>query len=119
MTLGTSSFVEENLLRCVARRNWLLTRGCPQYSNGESPVIIGDILTRTHQIHEEMLANVLLSLRSLGFLHRNLWTREIRGDVFVGDNADVLERREVSLIGLKKIDVSSAAATCKGYEGAS
>ncbi|MCI97427.1 hypothetical protein A2U01_0118728, partial [Trifolium medium] len=34
------------------------------------------------------------------------------------DNDDVLERREVSLIGLEETDVSSAAATCAGYEEA-
>ncbi|MCI72659.1 hypothetical protein A2U01_0093922, partial [Trifolium medium] len=34
-------------------------------------------------------------------------------------NDDVFERREVSLISFEKTDVSSAAATCTGYEGAS
>ncbi|MCI11399.1 hypothetical protein A2U01_0032499, partial [Trifolium medium] len=41
--------------------------------------------------------------------------REMRG-IFVEDNDDVFERRKVSLIGLEETNVSSAAATCTGYE---
>ncbi|MCI46064.1 hypothetical protein A2U01_0067304, partial [Trifolium medium] len=55
---------------------------------------------------------------SLGFPPRNLWTCEIRGGIFVDDNDDVFERREVSLIGPEETDASSATATYKGYEEA-
>ncbi|MCI39836.1 hypothetical protein A2U01_0061068, partial [Trifolium medium] len=33
----------------------------------------------------------------------NLWTCKIRGGIFVEDNDDVLEKCEVSLIGLEEI----------------
>ncbi|MCI04069.1 hypothetical protein A2U01_0025111, partial [Trifolium medium] len=35
--------------------------------------------------------------KSFGFPPRNLWTYEMRGGIFVEDNDDVLEGREVSL----------------------
>ncbi|MCI70497.1 hypothetical protein A2U01_0091760, partial [Trifolium medium] len=53
-----------------------------------------------------------------GLPPRNLWTCEIRGEIFVEDNDDVLERLEVSLRGLEETDASSAVATCVGYEKA-
>ncbi|MCI35875.1 hypothetical protein A2U01_0057096, partial [Trifolium medium] len=53
------------------------------------------------------------------FPPRNLWICEIRGGIFVEDNDDVFERCEVSLIRFEETDVSSAAATCTGYEEAS
>ncbi|MCI70984.1 hypothetical protein A2U01_0092247, partial [Trifolium medium] len=59
-----------------------------------------------------------LPCESLWFPPRNLWTCEIRGEIFVEDNDDALEKCEVSLKGLKETDVSSAAATCAGYEEA-
>ncbi|MCI62305.1 hypothetical protein A2U01_0083562, partial [Trifolium medium] len=37
--------------------------------------------------------------------------REIRGGIFVEDNDDILEKREVSLKGLEETDASSATAT--------
>ncbi|MCI73705.1 hypothetical protein A2U01_0094969, partial [Trifolium medium] len=50
---------------------------------------------------------------------RNLWACETRGEIFVDDSDDTLEKCEVSLKGREETNVSSAAATCKGYEGAS
>ncbi|MCI14439.1 hypothetical protein A2U01_0035570, partial [Trifolium medium] len=52
------------------------------------------------------------------FPPRSLWICKIRGRIFVEDNDDALERREVSLIGLEGTDVSSAAATCVACEEA-
>ncbi|MCI58504.1 hypothetical protein A2U01_0079759, partial [Trifolium medium] len=53
---------------------------------------------------------------SLWFPPRNLC--EIRGGIFVGDNDDAIEKREVSLKRLEETDASSATATCAGYEEA-
>ncbi|MCI34552.1 hypothetical protein A2U01_0055772 [Trifolium medium] len=49
---------------------------------------------------------------------RNVWACEFRGETIVEDNDDTLEKCEVSLKRLEETDVSSAAATCAGYEEA-
>ncbi|MCI13004.1 hypothetical protein A2U01_0034116 [Trifolium medium] len=69
---------------CYAGKNPKFARNYPQYSNEELPV------KRCSQMPS-------LPLQSLGFPPSNLWTCEIRGGIFVEDNDDVLERREVSL----------------------
>ncbi|MCI21585.1 hypothetical protein A2U01_0042754 [Trifolium medium] len=53
-----------------------------------------------------------------GLPPRYLWVCETRGGIFIEDNDDTLERREVSLMRLERTDVSSAVATCAGYEEA-
>ncbi|MCI48560.1 hypothetical protein A2U01_0069803, partial [Trifolium medium] len=51
------------------------------------------------------------------FCPQNSVTR-LRGGNHVIDNDEVLDRRVVSSMGLERTDVSSAAATCAGCEGA-
>ncbi|MCI50594.1 hypothetical protein A2U01_0071838, partial [Trifolium medium] len=43
---------------------------------------------------------------------------QLRGGNHVSDIDEVLDRRMVSSMGLEETDVSSAAATCAGYEEA-
>ncbi|MCH97138.1 hypothetical protein A2U01_0018131, partial [Trifolium medium] len=71
---------------CCARKNPKFARNYPQNFNEDAPHLRGDARNRLNFL-----------CKSLGFPPSILWMCEIRGGIFVEDNDDVLERREVSL----------------------
>ncbi|MCI46338.1 hypothetical protein A2U01_0067578, partial [Trifolium medium] len=62
--------------------------------------------------YEGVLARFLLCLRKFWLPARNLRRYEMRGEICVEDNDDLLVRRVVSWMGLEGTDASSAVATC-------